>query len=528
MKIYTIEQIRCLENLAIQSGISGKQLMQEAANAALCLLVNELPETMNDMIVFCGTGHNGGDGYTLAKLAAIEEGYRVRIRYVGSLNKLSKLTQKAMEACQKMGLEIKKFDKNERLHASIYVDALLGIGIKNNVSAEYAEPIKFINNREGPFCLSLDVPSGIDANTGEILGIAVQADTTITFIGQKTGLLTGDGYGYSGDIAFSDLKIPQQLLDTIDTHWAETIDPVELLFKMPFRKRHMHKSDFGHVLIIGGEVGMSGAPLMAGLGALRSGAGLVTLATHPQHANYLNIHHPELMCHGVLNKTDLTPLIDKATVIAIGPGLGQNTWGKSLFDAVLKTKKPLVVDADALNILAKKPIKKDHWIITPHPGEAARLLGTDTSSIQNNRYLAVSELQQCFGGIAILKGCGTLIKDDIDDIIKVCSSGNPGMATAGMGDILTGVIAGLIAQHIPLHEAAECAVYFHAAAGDAVADNHGMRGMMATDLLPYIQKAVNFDPEIIFGKKMDSPEENDEKDDDHDFFDKGTDGFVSH
>jgi NAD(P)H-hydrate epimerase len=530
MKLYTVEQIREIEKLAVQSGFSEKQLMESAAESALDLIFNEMPDNANDIVIFCGTGNNGGDGYTLAKLAAIEEGCRVRVRHVGPLNKLSKLTQKALEACQKVGIDIKKFDENEDLYAEIYVDALLGTGIKNNVTKEYEKAIEFINNRFGTFCLSLDVPSGIDANTGKILGTAVHADTNITFIGQKAGLMTGEGSDHAGDVALSQLKIPDRLFDFFNKSTAETIDPGELIFKMPFRKKHMHKGFFGHVLIIGGDIGMSGAPLMAGLGALRSGAGLVTIATHPEHANYISPNHPELMCYGVSTAADLKPLMERATVIVIGPGLGQKTWGKTLLQAALKTMKPLIVDADALNLLSKNPIKKDHWILTPHPGEAGRLLDIETSQVQEDRYAAIRELQKRFGGIVILKGAGTLIKNNIDDIIKVCVLGNPGMATGGMGDVLTGVVAGLVAQDVSPEHAAECAVYFHAASGDTAAIENGMRGMMATDLLPFIQKAVNFHPDIFLGKKTEhfNPAFDSDYEDDDDFFDEGPDDFVSH
>jgi hydroxyethylthiazole kinase-like uncharacterized protein yjeF len=263
-------------------------------------------------------------------------------------------------------------------------------------------------------------------------------------------------------------------------HYAEFLDP---------RPIDCHKSMFGHVLVVGGDYGYSGAVRMAAEAALRVGAGLVSVATRPEHALALNIARPEIMCHGVSSAEALKPLLEKATVIAVGPGLGQSRWAKSLLTLVLKSKKPLVVDADALNLLALKPEKHAQWILTPHPGEAARLLKKSVATIQGDRLTAVKMLQKKFGGVAILKGAGTLV-DGPDAIPAVCSLGNPGMATAGMGDILSGVISGLLAQHLPLVKAAKLGVLLHALAGDRAAEE-GERGMLATDLLPYLRWLVN-------------------------------------
>ena len=353
MKLYTTKQIRELENLAIRGGISEGELMHRAAASALQLIIDNTPPVFNEIVIFCGTGNNGGDGYTLAKLAAVEEGYRVRIRYFGDLSKLKGEAKFAMHECQKLGIEIQPFSKHEDLYEPIYVDALLGIGLNGTVTKEYQDCIEYINDRFGPFCLSLDVPSGICADTGKVMGKVVHADATITFIGNKQGIVTGDATGFCGDLAVSELGIPESLFDVIADHAAETIDPTKLVLKIPFRKAHMHKGYFGHVLVIGGNIGMSGAAQMTGLGALRAGAGLVSIATHPDHAKLINIAHPELMCHGVKDEKELKPLIEKATVIAIGPGLGQDEWANNLLDVALKCDKPLVVDADALNILSK-------------------------------------------------------------------------------------------------------------------------------------------------------------------------------
>jgi hydroxyethylthiazole kinase-like uncharacterized protein yjeF len=243
------------------------------------------------------------------------------------------------------------------------------------------------------------------------------------------------------------------------------------------------------VLIVGGNMGYSGAVRLAGVAALRVGAGLVSIATHPQHADFLNGSRPELMCHGIKNANELNALSDKADVIILGPGLGQTDWSRTLLQTILHCDKPLVVDADALNLIALNPIKKSNWILTPHPGEAARLLNLSTKEIQHDRMAAIKALQKKFGGVCILKGNGSLVMGE-NQIPAICEAGNPGMATAGMGDVLSGVIGGLLAQQIPLEISAKLAVLIHAMAGDLAA-RQGERGMIASDLFMFLRELVN-------------------------------------
>ena len=256
------------------------------------------------------------------------------------------------------------------------------------------------------------------------------------------------------------------------------------------RTQDWHKGLSGHVLIIGGDLGFLGAPCMAGMAALRVGAGLVSIATHPEHAAIMSGHYPALMSHGISAPEELAPLLKKADIVVIGPGLGLSAWGQALWQAISHSSLPLLVDADGLNWLAQSPFKKNNWILTPHAGEAARLLQSTAQQIQDNRLQALQTLQVTYGGIIVLKGAGSLILGD-DVMPTQCNLGNPGMATAGMGDILSGVIAGLCAQKIPLKEAAQLGVLCHAMAGDLAAKARGERGMIATDLLPYLQQVVN-------------------------------------
>ncbi len=255
------------------------------------------------------------------------------------------------------------------------------------------------------------------------------------------------------------------------------------------RERNAHKGNFGHVLIIGGDKGFSGAVRLAGEAAYRVGAGLVTILTHPYHAATLNLVRPELMCLGVSHARDLKKNLLRATLIVFGPGLGQSSFGKMLFNAFLRLKVdlPIVIDADGLNWLSLLPTRKEQWILTPHPGEAARLLGRTTTEIQSNRVDAVQKIQSQFGGVCVLKGQNTLIQGQS---LHACPFGNPGMASAGMGDVLSGVIGGLLAQGLSLEVAANLGVYVHACAGDAAA-KEGERGLMALDLMPFLRKMVN-------------------------------------
>lgn len=265
------------------------------------------------------------------------------------------------------------------------------------------------------------------------------------------------------------------------------------LLSQQFQKRDKaaHKGDFGHVLVIGGDHGMGGAVRMCGEAALRVGAGLVSIATHEEHIALINAERPELMCHVVNGAADLLPLLTKATVIAVGPGLGKSDWSRELFQVVMNSSLPMVVDADGLNLLSESIQKNDNWILTPHVGEAARLLRCKSDEVQANRSAAVRQLQAKYSGIAVLKGEGTLIQTTESAVPFLCAAGNPGMATAGMGDVLTGVIAGLLAQHFSLSSAAKTGVLLHAMAGDLAAEKAGERGLIATDLMPYLRQLVN-------------------------------------
>jgi NAD(P)H-hydrate epimerase len=320
------------------------------------------------------------------------------------------------------------------------------------------------------------------------MGVAVKADMTVSFVGLKSGLFLKEGPNYAGELRFAGLDIPADCLATQEAD-LQRMNIAAIRSWLAPRKRDAHKGDFGHVLIVGGGPGMSGAVRLCGEAALRSGAGLVSVATHPSHHAMIASGRPELMCHAVEAAKDLKPLLERATVIALGPGLGTGKWSQTMFDAIMKSDLPMVVDADALNLLVDSEARKDDWILTPHPGEAARLLGSKTAKVQADRRGSLIKIAKKFGGTVVLKGSGSLVSAS-DGPSWLCTAGNPGMAAAGMGDVLTGVIAGLRAQGLSSEMAAVAGVDIHARAGDAAAEK-GQRGLMASDLLQELRAWVN-------------------------------------
>jgi len=484
--LYRAQQVRDMDSMAIHElGIPGIELMERAGAAAFALLQQQWPAARR-IAVFCGSGNNGGDGYVIARLAW-QQGISVSLY---SLADPGKLTGDALTAAQRLDetdVEAIAWQPDTILQADVIVDALLGTGLKGEVSAHYRQVIESINASGIPV-LAVDIPSGLHADTGTVLGLAVMAHHTISFIAMKQGLYTGAAADYVGELHFADLAVPPEVLQAFEAP-ARAINFASLAENLTPRCRASHKGDHGHVLIIGGDCGYSGAIRMAGEVALRSGAGLVSLATRVEHAALINIGRPELMVHGVEQAAGLGQLVDKADVVAIGPGLGQSDWARQLFACVLASKRPLVIDADALNLLAHNPQHRADWILTPHPAEAARLLASTTTEINADRFAAIEQIQCRYGGSIVLKGAGSLIHS-AQGATAVCTDGNPGMAGGGMGDVLTGIIASLWAQGQSQCMAAMLGVCLHSAAADLAAAD-GEKGLLATDLLPWIRQRVN-------------------------------------
>ncbi|MCX8048980.1 MAG: NAD(P)H-hydrate dehydratase [Methylohalobius sp.] len=481
--LYCAEQVRAMDRYAIEHmKVPGIVLMQRAGRAAFCVLRHHWPEAKS-IAVLCGGGNNGGDGYILARYA-LDEGLAVTVFALSPPDRLQGDALLAWESYRAAKGEVTETLPITLEGFDVVVDALLGTGLDREVAGKYAQAISHINAFSGGV-LAIDIPSGLHADTGAILGHAVEADASVTFIGLKRGLFTGEGPACAGKIWYADLEVAEAIpAGGKPAAWLLSYRNL-----LPPRRRTAHKGHFGHVLVVGGEVGFTGAARMAAEAALRVGAGLVSVATRKSHAAYLNLGRPEIMAHGVETPEELERLLQRATVAAIGPGLGQSEWAKSLLRSVLASSLPLVVDADALNLLAQVPAKRENWILTPHPGEAARLLGSTSAAVQKDRFAALAGLIERYGGVSVLKGAGTLIGTG-GQIPWVCALGNPGMASGGMGDVLTGVLAGLMAQGLKPLEAARMGVSLHAAAADAAAAK-GERGMLASDLLPWLYRLLN-------------------------------------
>jgi NAD(P)H-hydrate epimerase len=490
--VYSSAQVRVLDRIAIeQLGIPSFELMTRAAQAAFDALRGRWPAA-RALTIVCGAGNNAGDGYVLARLARLH-GLDVRVAAVAEPERLRGDAAAAWSQARAAGVAIGAWPSGlePAFGADVVVDALLGTGLARELDPAYAAAVRSINDSHRPI-LALDVPSGLDADTGWPRGDAVRADLTITFVGLKQGLFLGAAPDYCGELAFAGLQIPESA--------AQTLAPVMsrlsiegLTHALPRRPRTSHKAANGRLLLVGGGPGMPGAIRLAAEAALRAGAGLAYVATHPANVVTVMAGRPEIICRGVEQPAEIDGLIEQADAIVVGPGLGQTAWALALWQRLAREPRPSVVDADALNLLARQPFERSAWVLTPHPGEAARLLATDAREIELDRHGRAIDLARRFGATVILKGARSLIAD-LDDThqvsVAVCDRGNPGMATAGTGDVLAGVVGALLAQGRNTGEAARAGVLLHALAGDDAAAD-GERGLIASDLLAFIRRRAN-------------------------------------
>ena len=482
--VYSSEQARQLDSIAIEKfGIKGYELMQRAGKAALTLIKQQYPSAKR-ILVITGGGNNGGDGYIVARLAA-KSGIECSVMPIVPV---TKLRGDAARAQNDFAIhEGDDIDLSTDLpHCDLIVDAIFGTGLSRPVEGINADIINSINRTPVPV-VSLDIPSGLNATSGNPMGPTVYANTTITFIGLKTGLLTGQARNYTGEIVLDSLDLPAEVFNEVTELGSTIADSIRTRL-LTVRSASSYKNNFGHVLIIGGNRGYPSAARLAGEAAARVGAGLVSVATHPDSVTAIAAGCASLMVKGIRDARGLGPLLKKASVVAIGPGLGQDSWAQKIFARVLETNLPLIIDADALQLLSGNGGNNDHWILTPHPGEAAKLLACSPADVEADRVSAILALHEQFKGITVLKGAGTLTC--YEQYLGVCTKGNASLATGGTGDILTGIIAGLIAQGISLFEATNCGVLLHALAGEAVSTK-GTRGILAADLLPALYPLVN-------------------------------------
>jgi len=478
--LYTAEQTRALDHSAIHDhGIKGITLMARAADAAFRHLLESWPEPAR-LQVLCGTGNNGGDGFLVADLAH-KRGIPTTVMQLGDPDKITGDAALARQQALADGVRIIPFGNEPLAAEGVVVDAMLGTGLGGAVRDPYATAIAAVNAAGAPV-LAIDIPSGLCADTGRELGCAVRADLTVTFIGLKRGLFTLHGQDCAGAVQFCDLGVPPEVYAAVPCDLSR-LELEALLELLPPRTAVTHKGMCGTVLVIGGDHGYAGAALMAAEAALRTGAGLVRVATRPEHVTALVSRVPELMPRGVGEDGDCAALLAGADVLVAGPGLGQSPWSLRLLQAALDADRPVVLDADALNLLAAGAVTAPagtRSVITPHPGEAARLLGSGNAEVQADRFAAARALQRRCGEVAVLKGNGSIIA--AEDQLLLSDYGNPGMASGGMGDVLSGVIGGLLAQGLAPLEAAALGVCLHGAAADIAAAD-GERGLASTDLL---------------------------------------------
>jgi len=486
IQLYLAEQVRQGEKLAAQTKqLEMYQLMERAGEAVFSVLVHQYPDAQS-ILICCGGGNNGGDGYVVARLAH-EAGLTVTLWQLGSAERLTGDAAAARDAWLACGGKIEKPQRTIPASADVIVDAVLGTGLKGRVREDSAALINTVNQSCCPV-IAVDVPSGLCADTGAELGAVICARSTVTFIGVKQGLCTGQAANFTGEIYFSGLGVEdafqQQCLPS-----ATRVSSEEVKRCLPPRARTAHKGDHGRVLCAGGDLGMAGAIRLAAEACVRTGAGLTAVITQPDNVLSIVTARPEIMVQGWQDKAhEISQRLEWADVIVIGPGLGQTDWSKALLFHFDATDKKMIVDADGLNLLALSPDYKNNRIITPHPGEAARLLNTTVAAVEADRFGAAQLLQQKYGGVVVLKGAGTLIYDGRQ--FWICTAGNPGMASGGMGDVLSGIIGALAGQGLSLSEAARVGVWIHSTAADLCVQE-GERGVLASDLFPYIRQLVN-------------------------------------
>jgi len=509
-KLYTGTAAKEIDRLAIQEyGHKGLDLMVEAGEAAFDYLteLTKFKETSRNqhkkpsVLILCGTGNNGGDGYVLAR-CALQAGWKVTV--VASAEAKTADASRAAQQFVDVGGEI--YGSATALpdeNYDVVVDALLGVGICGAPRGEARKMIAWANRLSG-LKLAIDVPSGVNADTGEVLPPCFKASYTITYIVEKVGLLTGPALNHTGQGKLAPLAIEQSVHDQVAVV-AKRLDEAGIKQAWNVRAIDSHKGSFGHVVVAGGKNGMLGATLLAGKAALRCGAGKVHILSTAEHLDLPALHCAELMSDVFDQKGDL---IDGADVLVVGPGLGLADWGQQVFDAIIHTQKPLLIDADALTLLAAidlgelpklGDIRSRNWVLTPHPGEAACLLSCSTQQIQSDRLAAVRAIAERYQCVCVLKGAGTLIAGgassvepdrQAEDVISLCDRGNAGMATAGMGDVLSGMIGALLGQGYSPRIAAELAVYLHASSADQWVQNNAQLSLIAGDVIETLPSAI--------------------------------------
>ncbi|MCB1887466.1 MAG: NAD(P)H-hydrate dehydratase [Rhodocyclaceae bacterium] len=458
--------------------------LMERAGAAAAELAQTLRTASGPVLIACGPGNNGGDGLVVARLLKAA-GIAVHVLMAGDESRLPDDAAKAMRAWRQAGGSCHAALPAE--HPALIIDALFGIGLQRPLAGDIEALVTHLNGLEAPR-LALDIPSGLDARTGCVLGCAIHATETLSFIGLKPGLLTADGPDHCGRITVADLGIPAR--DTAGC--GHLLSQALFADRLVPRLANSHKGTYGDAVVIGGARGMIGAAFLAGRAALHVGAGRVFVGLIDTSVPALDPFQPELMVRSAAS------LAQAPAALAVGPGLGRSAEAIQAMRHALGGNAPLVLDADALNLLAEDEELADSLrqrtapaVLTPHPAEAARMLGTTTEAVQGDRLTAAHDLAKAYGCPVLIKGTGSLIATPSGHWY-INATGHPGMATAGMGDCLSGIIAGLIAQGWPAEQALLAGTHLHGAAADRlVADGIGPVGLTASETASAARRVLN-------------------------------------
>ncbi|CAH9049645.1 Bifunctional NAD(P)H-hydrate repair enzyme Nnr [Pseudoalteromonas sp. CIP111854] len=480
---YSAQQVQQYEAQAAQnSGTQLSHLMQRAGEALFSWFEYDQVSAQH-VLLLVGKGNNAGDAYVLAKLLH-QSGRNVCVFSLYDPALLSGDAKDAYHEACKHSITV-VMERPKISDFCVIVDGVFGTGFRGDLSNDIQALFKECANTRAK-CLSIDVPSGINGTTGIVAKGAFCADVTITFIALKQGLLTGTAKGFCGQLLYASLAVEDAFYQLTPPS-AVYMDHTALFVELEKRPLDSYKNTCGHVLLVGGNKGMAGAIRLASEAALRSGAGLVTVATHPDNVASVLQGRYELMVHGIQNASELSILMSKADIMVIGPGLGQDEWAQAIFTSSLGFAKPVVCDADGLNLLAKTKLRFDNAILTPHFAEAKRLACDFETIDVFNRFELASHLAKTYKATLVLKGPGTLTVSE--ECININRSGCAAMASAGMGDVLSGIIGALLAQGMKPFAATSLAVYIHGLAAQ-IAAKEGERGLLASDLFVHIRRLL--------------------------------------
>lgn len=476
---------QCDENTMRRRGMLSAVLMERAALATMQEIIKRYPNPVTKVLVVCGSGNNGGDGVAVARLLYLK-GYNVTIYFAGNREKATEETKRQMFIAEQYGVEIS--DEYPKDIVDVIVDALFGIGLSREVTGKYAEILQKMTEQDG-YKVAVDIASGISADTGAVMGTAFAADLTVTFGFIKAGQLLYPGAEYTGELKVADIGIDEQSLYEIkpELNMLETSD----LNRLPRRVNRSNKGSYGKLLILAGSKQMAGAAVFAAKAAYRMGCGLVRVATVEENRMILQELVPEAVLAVYNNGTDVVEFVETqlhwADAVVAGPGIGQSDLSeRMLYELLKRIQVPCLCDADALNLLSKHP---DWWklvqsplVITPHLGEMARLTGRPITEIRDRLVQTAQEFAMEHQITVVLKDARTIIaQPDGQSYINV--SGNHGMATAGAGDVLSGMVGALLAQKLDMYLSAALGVFIHGLAGDAAAERVGHCAMMASDIV---------------------------------------------